>query len=165
MKGRPPRSPSARHTHHGYADVALGMIRIRTLDGRIQLLVRVPACLTTRPPLGPTCDLAASGFRAEDIFYLTFQELHDVVQTNHVDDQLIGQRKEAFREYQALTPPRVLTSDGEIIAGAYRREDVPAGALVGLVPMRKRRTPRRCVKSRYPARQVGSGSSATLDDG
>jgi pyruvate,water dikinase len=68
----------------------------------------------------------------EDIFYLTFQELHEVVHTNQVDDQLIRQRKDAFRSYQALTPPRVLTSDGEVIAGAYRRDDVPAGALVGL---------------------------------
>ena len=68
----------------------------------------------------------------EDIFYLTFQELHDVVRTNQVDDQLIRQRKDAFRSYRALTPPRVLTSDGEVIAGAYRRDDVPAGALVGL---------------------------------
>jgi len=68
----------------------------------------------------------------EDIFYLTFQELHDVVRANHVDDQLIHQRKDAFRSYQALTAPRVLTSDGEVIAGAYRRDDVPAGALVGL---------------------------------
>jgi pyruvate,water dikinase len=68
----------------------------------------------------------------EDIFYLMFSELHDVVRTNHVDDQLIGRRKDAFRSYQALTPPRVLTSDGEVIAGAYRRDDVPAGALVGL---------------------------------
>ena len=47
-------------------------------------------------------------------------------------DQLIRQRKDAFRSYQALTPPRVLTSDGEVIAGAYRRDDLPAGALVGL---------------------------------
>ena len=68
----------------------------------------------------------------EDIFYLTFQELHDVVRANQVDDQLIHQRKDAFRSYQALTPPRVLTSDGEVIAGAYRRDDVPTGALVGL---------------------------------
>ena len=68
----------------------------------------------------------------EDIFYLTFQELHDVVRTNQVDDQLIQQRKDAFRSYHALTPPRVLTSDGEAIAGAYRRDDVPAGALIGL---------------------------------
>jgi pyruvate,water dikinase len=68
----------------------------------------------------------------EDIFYLTFAELHDVVRTNKVNDQLIHQRKDAFGSYQALTPPRVLTSDGEAIAGAYRRDDVPAGALVGL---------------------------------
>src|SRR6202011_6139285 len=68
----------------------------------------------------------------DDIFYLTFQELHDVVRTNHGDDQLISQRKDTFRSYQALTPPRVFTSDGEVVAGAYRRHDVPAGALVGL---------------------------------
>ena len=68
----------------------------------------------------------------EDIFYLTFGELQDVVRTNQVDDQLIRDRKDAFRSYQALTPPRVLTSDGEVIAGAYRRDDVPAGSLVGL---------------------------------
>src|SRR5664280_1410392 len=68
----------------------------------------------------------------DDIFYLTFQEIHDVVRTNQVDDQLIGQRKDAYRSYQALTPPRVLTSDGEVIAGACRRDDLPAGALVGL---------------------------------
>ncbi|KAB1151697.1 phosphoenolpyruvate synthase [Micromonospora sp. AMSO12t] len=68
----------------------------------------------------------------EDIFYLTFQELHDVVRTHEVDDQLIQRRKDAFRSYRTLTPPRVLTSEGEGIAGAYRREDVPTGALVGL---------------------------------
>jgi pyruvate,water dikinase len=68
----------------------------------------------------------------EDIFHLTFQELHDVVRANQVDDQLIRQRKDAFRSYQALMPPRVLTSDGEVVAGTYRRVDVPAGALVGL---------------------------------
>lgn len=68
----------------------------------------------------------------EDIFYLTFQELHDVVRSNQVDDKLIQQRKDAFRSYHALTPPRVLTSDGEVIAGAYRRDDVPTGALIGL---------------------------------
>ena len=68
----------------------------------------------------------------EDIFFLTLQEFHDVARTQQVDEQLIRQRKDAFRSYQALTPPRVLTSDGEAIAGSYRREDIPAGALVGL---------------------------------
>jgi pyruvate,water dikinase len=68
----------------------------------------------------------------DDIFYLTFQELHDVVRTDHVDERLIGGRKDAFRSYRALTPPRVLTSDGEVISGVYRRDDAPAGALIGL---------------------------------
>jgi rifampicin phosphotransferase len=68
----------------------------------------------------------------EDIFYLRFDEFHDVVRANQVDDQLIRQRKDAFRSYQALTPPRVLTSDGEAVAGTYRRADVPVGALTGL---------------------------------
>jgi pyruvate,water dikinase len=68
----------------------------------------------------------------QDIFYLTFQELHDVVRTQRVDHQLIRQRADAFESYRALTPPRVLTSDGEAIAGKYRRDDLPAGALIGL---------------------------------
>ena len=42
------------------------------------------------------------------------------------------QRKDAFRSYDALTPPRVLTSEGEMLNGAYRRDDLPAGTLVGL---------------------------------
>lgn len=69
----------------------------------------------------------------DDVFYLTFQELHDVVRSNRVDDQqLIQRRKDAFRAHHALTPPRVLTSDGEALTGAYRRDDAPAGALIGV---------------------------------
>jgi pyruvate,water dikinase len=68
----------------------------------------------------------------EDIYYLTLQELHDVVRAHQVDELVIRLRKDAFRSYQALTPPRVMTSDGEIVTGSYRREDIPAGALVGL---------------------------------
>ncbi|MFG2050722.1 rifamycin-inactivating phosphotransferase [Micromonospora sp. NPDC048935] len=68
----------------------------------------------------------------EDVFYLTFQELHDVVRANQVvDDALIQRRRDEFRSYHALTPPRVLTSDGEALTGAYRRDDAPAGALIG----------------------------------
>jgi pyruvate,water dikinase len=68
----------------------------------------------------------------QDVYYLTFQELQELVRTREVDDELISRRKDAFRSYQALTPPRVLTSEGEAVAGAYRRDDVPAGALTGL---------------------------------
>lgn len=68
----------------------------------------------------------------EDIFFLRFQEFHDVVRTNNMNEQLVDQRKDAFRTFQMLTPPRVLTSDGEAVVGAYRRSDVPSGALIGL---------------------------------
>ena len=68
----------------------------------------------------------------EDIFYLTFDELGDVVRTHQIDEQLVEKRKDEFTSYQALTPPRVFTSDGEVVAGSYRRDGVPPGALVGL---------------------------------
>jgi pyruvate,water dikinase len=67
-----------------------------------------------------------------DIFYLSFEELQEVVRTQLVDRELIARRADEFRSHQALTPPRVLTSDGEVIAGAYRRVGVPPGALSGL---------------------------------
>jgi pyruvate,water dikinase len=41
----------------------------------------------------------------EDVFYLTFQELHDVVRTNEVDDELIRQRKDAFQSYERSRRP------------------------------------------------------------
>ncbi|WGP14458.1 rifamycin-inactivating phosphotransferase [Streptomyces sp. SH5] len=68
----------------------------------------------------------------EDVCYLTFQELEDVVRSRRVDDRLIARRREEFRSYETLTPPRVLTSDGDAVTGSYRRNDVPAGALAGL---------------------------------
>ncbi|MGZ4771681.1 MAG: rifamycin-inactivating phosphotransferase, partial [Ilumatobacteraceae bacterium] len=68
----------------------------------------------------------------DDIFYLTLPELRDVVNMNQADHQLIRRRKDAFKSYQALTPPRVLTSDGEVVSGVYRRDDLPTGALIGL---------------------------------
>ncbi len=68
----------------------------------------------------------------EDLFYLRFEELRDVVRTQRVDHRLVRERREAFRAYGSLTPPRVLTSDGEMLSGSYRRDDLPAGALAGL---------------------------------
>jgi rifampicin phosphotransferase len=68
----------------------------------------------------------------EDIYYLSFEELHEVVRTNKPDYQIISKRKDEYKLYEKLTPPRVITSDGEIIAGKYKRENLPAGAIVGL---------------------------------
>ncbi|MFC9774298.1 phosphoenolpyruvate synthase [Paenibacillus chitinolyticus] len=68
----------------------------------------------------------------EDIYYLTFEELHEVVRTKKLDDSIIDKRKDEYTFYEKLTPPRVITSDGEIIAGEYKRENLPAEAILGL---------------------------------
>ncbi|EJQ45859.1 hypothetical protein IEE_02237 [Bacillus cereus BAG5X1-1] len=68
----------------------------------------------------------------EDIYYLTLEELHGVVRTNKLDYKVINNRKNEFKLYEKLTPPRVITSDGEIITGKYKRENLPAEAIVGL---------------------------------
>ena len=68
----------------------------------------------------------------EDIYYLSFEELHEVVRTNKLDYEVINKRKDEYKFYEKLTPPRVITSDGEIIVGKYNRENLPAGAIAGL---------------------------------
>ncbi|MCR8869033.1 phosphoenolpyruvate synthase [Peribacillus frigoritolerans] len=68
----------------------------------------------------------------EDIYYLTFEELHEVVRTNKLNYQMISKRKDEYRLYEKLTPPRVITSDGEIIVGEYKRDNLMAEAIVGL---------------------------------
>jgi phosphoenolpyruvate synthase/pyruvate phosphate dikinase len=68
----------------------------------------------------------------EEIYYLTFQELREVVRTHQLDGPLVSKRKAEHEHNRKLTPPRVLTSDGEIVTGAYQRAHLPAGALVGI---------------------------------
>ncbi|HTE33975.1 MAG TPA: phosphoenolpyruvate synthase, partial [Chryseolinea sp.] len=68
----------------------------------------------------------------EDIYYLSFEELREVVRSNKLDYQVITKRKDEYKLFEKLTPPRVFTSDGEVITSAYKRENLPAGAIVGL---------------------------------
>ncbi|MFC6650943.1 phosphoenolpyruvate synthase [Paenibacillus rhizoplanae] len=68
----------------------------------------------------------------EDIFYLQFEELYEADRTAVFDDELIKKRKDEFKLAEKLTPPRVITSEGEILSGRYRREDLPPNALAGL---------------------------------
>jgi len=68
----------------------------------------------------------------EDIYNLTFEELREVISHRKADYQRISTRKDEYKLYEKLTPPRVITSDGEIIAGKYKRENLPAEALIGL---------------------------------
>jgi len=68
----------------------------------------------------------------EDVFFLTFDELREVVDSGRADDALIGRRREAFKTFQVLSPPRVFTSDGEVVAGTYAHSPAPPGSLIGL---------------------------------
>jgi pyruvate,water dikinase len=69
---------------------------------------------------------------ADDVYFLSFAELHEVVRTNALDRRVVDERKEAHAFYERLTPPRVMTSEGEVVTGSYKRENLPAGALIGL---------------------------------
>jgi len=68
----------------------------------------------------------------EDVYYLTFEEFREVVRTNKLDRQIISKRKAEYKSFETLTPPRVITSDGEILTGEYKRENLPAGAIAGI---------------------------------
>jgi phosphoenolpyruvate synthase/pyruvate phosphate dikinase len=68
----------------------------------------------------------------EEIYYLNFEELREAVRTGKLDTQIISKRKEGHKLHEKLNPPRVITSDGEIITGSYKRENLPADAIIGL---------------------------------
>jgi phosphoenolpyruvate synthase/pyruvate phosphate dikinase len=68
----------------------------------------------------------------EDIYYLTFDELRDVIKRNRLDYNIITKRKEDYEIFEKLTPPRVITSEGEIITGEYNTDKIPNGALAGV---------------------------------
>ena len=68
----------------------------------------------------------------DDVYFLTFDELAEAARTGEADRALIRQRRDEFATCAALTPPRVMTSEGEVLNGSYHRDDVPDGALAGL---------------------------------
>lgn len=68
----------------------------------------------------------------DDIWHLTLAELADfAAQPDQEIRPLIAQRQAQFARYARLTPPRLLTSDGEILQAKISREGLPEGALVG----------------------------------
>ena len=77
--------------------------------------------------------LADAGILKEpkDAYYLSVDELLDLVKSGDVNRSLIEERKNAYRSYAALTPPRIIFSDGEVPLVSYST-DVPSGALAGL---------------------------------
>lgn len=78
--------------------------------------------------------LVEKGHLAEekDVFYAGFWDLYRAVQNNESLKTLVEQRKEEYEHFRKLTPPRVLTSDGEEIKVPYRRENLAEKALAGM---------------------------------
>jgi phosphoenolpyruvate synthase/pyruvate phosphate dikinase len=68
----------------------------------------------------------------EDIYYLSFEELREAVRTNRLDYSIITKRQAEYAAYEKLTPPRVMTSEGEILSGEYAAGNIPQGALAGI---------------------------------
>ncbi|GBF32800.1 phosphoenolpyruvate synthase [Desulfocucumis palustris] len=68
----------------------------------------------------------------EDIYYLSFEELREAVRANRVDYSIIAGRKEEYEVYEKLTPPRVMTSEGEVLSGEYNTGNIPRNALAGI---------------------------------
>jgi plastocyanin len=68
----------------------------------------------------------------EDIYYLSFEEFREGVRTNRLDGSIITERKEEHKVFEKLTPPRLMTSEGEVLSGEYDTGNIPKGALAGI---------------------------------
>ena len=78
--------------------------------------------------------LAAAGKLAQpdDIWFLTWSELFNIYEEGSADTQnLIAQRRADLEQFEKLTPPLIVTSDGEAPVLHYRIKDAPEGALLG----------------------------------
>ncbi|MFD0676949.1 MULTISPECIES: phosphoenolpyruvate synthase [unclassified Paenibacillus] len=71
----------------------------------------------------------------EDVYYLTLDELLQLTQGEPLIrlslDEKIAERKREYACFRSLTPPRLMTSEGEIITGHRKQKDAPDGALLG----------------------------------
>jgi pyruvate,water dikinase len=70
--------------------------------------------------------------KEKDIFYVSFWELYEAIQNNKSLMELVNQRKEEYEHFRKLTPPRLLTNEGEEIKAGYKRDNLPEGALPGM---------------------------------
>lgn len=79
-------------------------------------------------------ELVASGKLTDpdDIWFLKWDELLNIWDDKEASwYEVIAQRQVDFERYLNLTPPVIITSDGETPVVQYRVEDAPSGALLG----------------------------------
>ncbi|MCF6334503.1 MAG: hypothetical protein L3J12_02015, partial [Spirochaetales bacterium] len=68
----------------------------------------------------------------DDIWFLNARELLEIWDDSSTNwDKLITERKEDLNNFQKLTPPLILTSDGETPVVRHQVDNAPPGALLG----------------------------------
>jgi pyruvate,water dikinase len=67
---------------------------------------------------------------ADEVFWFSLDELEGILRTRWVDRAILDGRREEFEHDAGLRPPRVITSEGEIVT-AKAGAAVPEGALAG----------------------------------
>jgi pyruvate,water dikinase len=68
----------------------------------------------------------------DDVFFLTVEELRDALQGSSADLKgMVRSRKEEHERVRRLTPPRVITNEGEIVTRRHSRENLPPNAIQG----------------------------------
>jgi phosphoenolpyruvate synthase/pyruvate phosphate dikinase len=68
----------------------------------------------------------------DDIFFLQLQEI--VAATNDASKKCqpqVEERRVEFARYQKMSPPRAITSQGEILTRSHKANNAPSGSLVG----------------------------------
>jgi pyruvate,water dikinase len=82
--------------------------------------------------LREAAELAASGVlrSPDEVFWFSLEEVEGIVRTRRVDRGVVDEQRARFADAAELRPPRVITSEGEVVTAATRAE-VPEGALAG----------------------------------
>jgi pyruvate,water dikinase len=85
-----------------------------------------------RSILEEAAGLVAAGLlrSADEVFWFSLEEFESILQTRRVDRAVLDDRRERFERDAGLRPPRVITSEGEVVT-ARAGAAVPEGALGG----------------------------------
>ncbi len=82
--------------------------------------------------LAPKLVAAGKLAQTDDLWFLTWSDLFSSWDDSSTDwNVIIAQRRADLERYQKLTPPLIITSDGEAPVTRYHIDDAPPGALVG----------------------------------
>jgi pyruvate,water dikinase len=66
----------------------------------------------------------------DEVFWFSLEEFEGILRTRRVDRAVLDERRERFERDAGLRPPRVITSEGEVVTAAVGAA-APEGALAG----------------------------------